>query len=262
MRSDGTAAVSTALAANDLICAFGAHGYDGVANSSVAAAFRLYASQGWSSTAHGTYARVATTANGSLSPVDQFGIEQDGGITAPPTVTGGSKGQGTFNAGVGYYINGNLFNFSNLAGSLAPSQCPNATASATGCVEGDNATLAITSGVIGVNLGHANTWTQPQTFPNNSLTLAEFPTIGANTALCSVAGGTPIACTQAQADGAYQSRNRIAVRRAAGMAEQHHDVFPWRRQLCDADHRCGCGIDKRRCDFPWHTLAAPICWRR
>jgi len=31
-------------------------------------------------------------------------------------------------------------------------------------------------------------------FPNNSLTLEEFPIIGANTVLCSIAGGTPIAC--------------------------------------------------------------------
>jgi hypothetical protein len=116
MRSDGTAAASTALAANDLICAFGAHGYDGVANSTVAAAFRLYASQGWTSTAHGTYARVATSANGTTSPVDQFGVEQDGGLTAPPTVMGGSKGAGTLNVGTGYFINGNAFSAANLAG--------------------------------------------------------------------------------------------------------------------------------------------------
>ena len=35
-------------------------------------------------------------------------------------------------------------------------------------------------------------------FPNNSLTLAEFPTIGANTVLGSIAGGTPAALSQAQ----------------------------------------------------------------
>jgi hypothetical protein len=35
-------------------------------------------------------------------------------------------------------------------------------------------------------------------FPNNSLTLAEFPTIAANTVLGSIAGGTPTALSQAQ----------------------------------------------------------------
>lgn len=44
----------------------------------------------------------------------------------------------------------------------------------------------------------AHSWSATQSFPNNSLTLAELPTIGANTVLGSVAGGTPAALTQAQ----------------------------------------------------------------
>lgn len=147
MRSDGTAAVSTALQTNDLICGFGAHGYDGTANSSVAAALRLYAAQAWTGSAHGAFARIATTPNGSTTPVDQFGIEQDGGATLPPTVTGGSKGVGTLNISGNYYVGGNQIAFSNLAGQA---------------------------------------------------TLAQLPTIGANTALGSLAGGTPIALSQAQ----------------------------------------------------------------
>ena len=51
---------------------------------------------------------------------------------------------------------------------------------------------------LGINLGNANIFTATQTFPNNSLTLAEFPTIGTNTVLGSVAGGTPAALSQAQ----------------------------------------------------------------
>lgn len=43
-----------------------------------------------------------------------------------------------------------------------------------------------------------NTFTATQTFPNNSLTLAEFPTIGANTVIGSIAGGTPAALTTTQ----------------------------------------------------------------
>lgn len=88
--------------------------------------------------------------------------------------------------------------FSDLSGSLAASQCPNATISALGCVQGDNATLSLSSGIISLNLSHANTWLATQTFPNNSLSLAEFPTIGANTVLGSAAGGTPAALSATQ----------------------------------------------------------------
>lgn len=49
-----------------------------------------------------------------------------------------------------------------------------------------------------INLSNANTWLATQTFPNNSLTLAEFPTIGANTAIGSIAGGTPAALSKTQ----------------------------------------------------------------
>jgi len=61
-------------------------------------------------------------------------------------------------------------------------------------------TISPTTGLVvaSIALGHANTWTATQTFPNNSLTLAEFPTLGANTMIGSVAGGTPIALSQAQ----------------------------------------------------------------
>lgn len=44
----------------------------------------------------------------------------------------------------------------------------------------------------------AHSWSATQSFPNNSLTLAEFPTIGTNTVLGSIAGGTPAALSQAQ----------------------------------------------------------------
>jgi len=51
---------------------------------------------------------------------------------------------------------------------------------------------------LGLNLANANVWTQPQTFPNNSLTLAEFPIIAANTVIGSIAGGTPAALSKTQ----------------------------------------------------------------
>jgi hypothetical protein len=67
-----------------------------------------------------------------------------------------------------------------------------------GLAPADGTTLTISSAMLSVNLAHANTWTGVQTFPNNSLTLAEFPTIGPDTVLGSIAGGTPIALTKAQ----------------------------------------------------------------
>lgn len=139
VRSNGTAVTSTAVAANDLICSLGAQGYDGTANSPVAAAFRLFAAQSWSSSAHGSYARLATTANGSTTMTDRVGVEQDGGVTVPPTVTGGSKGAGSLNAAA-IYLNG--------------SQLGTAALQSTG-----------TSGANVPLLSSANTWGAVQTIP-------------------------------------------------------------------------------------------------
>lgn len=57
----------------------------------------------------------------------------------------------------------NDYNFNQLAGSLAPAQCPAGTSSALGCVEPDGTTLSNSSGVISINLARANTWTAQQT---------------------------------------------------------------------------------------------------
>ncbi len=57
--------------------------------------------------------------------------------------------------------------FSALSGGLAPAQCPAATVSAVGCVQGDNATLFISSlGIVSLNLNNANVWTATQTVSN------------------------------------------------------------------------------------------------
>lgn len=47
--------------------------------------------------------------------------------------------------------------------------CSVATASVLGCVKPDGTTLSNTTGAIGVNLGHANTWTATQSFPQINL---------------------------------------------------------------------------------------------
>jgi hypothetical protein len=81
--------------------------------------------------------------------------------------------------------------------------CSNATTSATGCVEGDNATLGLSGGVISIALGHANTWTAAQTFNANDLVLGgvtgstqclQASSVGVVTgtgSVCAPSGGSP-----------------------------------------------------------------------
>lgn len=76
-------------------------------------------------------------------------------------------------------------------------------------ISGDITISAAGAAAIGVTVVHSamlnadvfstvHSWSATQAFPNNSLTLAEFPTLGANTVIGSVAGGTPAALSQAQ----------------------------------------------------------------
>lgn len=104
-RVDGTRAVPTHVVAADELTSFNAYGYNGAALVGPVAAFRTYAAETFASGHQGSYARVATTLIGSTTLTDRLGIENDGGVTVPPTVTGGSKGAGTINAS-GLYVNG------------------------------------------------------------------------------------------------------------------------------------------------------------
>lgn len=56
-----------------------------------------------------------------------------------------------------------------VSSSTFASACTAATISALGCVEGDNATLSLSVGVISIALGHANTWSGAQTFATSDL---------------------------------------------------------------------------------------------
>lgn len=107
-RANNTGASPTALANNDQIGAFNWHGYyvtGGPAYSGVQASIGGFASQAWTSTTLGTYVDISTTPNSSTTLTKVARFENDGGITVPNTVTGGSKGAGTINAG-GLYVNG------------------------------------------------------------------------------------------------------------------------------------------------------------
>lgn len=101
----GTAAAPTTLTAATQCGGYNMFGYDGTAFAGPAATFRTFANQNWAVGAHGSYAEIGVTANGSTSVVTSIRFEADGGITVPPTVTGGDKGVGTINA-AGLYING------------------------------------------------------------------------------------------------------------------------------------------------------------
>lgn len=104
-RVDGTRAVPVAVNAGDELASFNAWGYNGSAIVGGVAAFRTYAAEPFSAGHQGSYVRIATTAIGSTTLTDRLSVENDGGITTPPTVTGGDLGPGTINA-AGLYVNG------------------------------------------------------------------------------------------------------------------------------------------------------------
>ncbi len=96
-RANTTAASPSSLAANDVITAFNAWGHNGTSVVGPQAAISQYASQNWSLTHLGTYMKFFTTPNNSTTITEAGTIENDGGLTWPSTVTGGSKGAGSGN---------------------------------------------------------------------------------------------------------------------------------------------------------------------
>lgn len=105
-RANGTAAAPSALAADNQIGAFNFHGYGATAYGSVQASLGGFAAQTWTDANQGTYLDISTTPNNSTTLTKVARFENDGGITVPNTVTGGSKGAGTINA-TNLYVAGN-----------------------------------------------------------------------------------------------------------------------------------------------------------
>jgi hypothetical protein len=105
VRLDGTNAAPTTLQNLDEISGINAWGYNGSSIVGPRASVREFASQNWTGSAQGTRLDIATTLNNTttLSPV--CGFENDGGVTCPPTVTGGDLGAGRINA-AGLFVNG------------------------------------------------------------------------------------------------------------------------------------------------------------
>lgn len=101
----GTNASKTALTTGTQCGGYNFHGYNGTSVVGPAATFRTFAAQNWSVGSQGSYAEVATTQNSTTTLTSRMRWENDGGVTVPPTVTGGSQGAGTLNAS-GLFVNG------------------------------------------------------------------------------------------------------------------------------------------------------------
>jgi hypothetical protein len=130
VRSDGTNAAPTTLQNLDEIAGFNGWGYNGSSIIGPRGSFRIFASQNWTGSAQGTRADIATTLNNTTTLTPVCGFENDGGVTCPPTVTGGDMGAGRINA-AGLYVNGVAVStgsnaFSSLTAAIATNSIENA----------------------------------------------------------------------------------------------------------------------------------------
>jgi hypothetical protein len=101
----GTSASLTAVTSGSQCSGYNSYLYNGTSLVGPLISFRGYANQNQAVGSGGTYATISTTPNGSTTLTDVIKFENDGGITVPPTVTGGDQGAGTINA-AGLYVNG------------------------------------------------------------------------------------------------------------------------------------------------------------
>lgn len=99
IREDGTTdtTIST-LQTNDEIVSFDAMGFNGSAITGPAARLSFFAAEAWTNTANGTYFVLSVTPDGTKNIVPALRIDNDGGLSIPPSVPGGSQGAGSINA--------------------------------------------------------------------------------------------------------------------------------------------------------------------
>lgn len=105
-RSDGTLASRSAVLADEPLCGFDAWAFNGGVNVGPVASLRPYAAETIGSLHQGSYWRLSVTPIGSTTLTDAIGVENDGGMTSPPSVTGGSQGPGTLNLSGDLYLRG------------------------------------------------------------------------------------------------------------------------------------------------------------
>lgn len=108
VRSNGTAAVPTAVTAANEITFHNAWAHNGAALVGPVASMRAYAGENIASGHQGTYWRIATTPLASTTLTETIEFGSNGGLVVDVASTGGSLGQGKINVSTGYYVNGVL----------------------------------------------------------------------------------------------------------------------------------------------------------
>ena len=207
-RANGTAVARTAVQSGDILSGLSTWGYDGSAYV-LGVSVNASAAQAWTGSAHGSRLRIGTIANNSTTYTERLGIEDDGGLVVPPTVTGGSKGDGTLNVSGNYYVDGaalenvtqTLTNKTLTAPVITTPAI--ATASFTGLstfTRADNEAIVVRSGnnanytYIGIGRGGGNEFALGIAAGANQFmtgTLAGEAAINANNALWLGAGNAP-----------------------------------------------------------------------
>lgn len=151
----GTPGTPAALTSGATIAAFDAQGYNGTSTIDTGT-LSFSSSQIWAVGATGSRAGLFTTLNGTSTQVERQRWENDGGITIPPTVTGGSCGAGCINATAIRVAN-------------APVLTGNQTITLSGDFSGSGTTtIAGTLNTVNANVGSFGSATQSGTFTVNA----------------------------------------------------------------------------------------------
>lgn len=153
VRYDGTAASPTTIQSADVLGSYNAWGYDGTAVGA-GGSYQVAATQAWTPSAHGANASIWTTPNGTITPIQQVIVGNDGGVTLG-SPSGGDKGANTLNSQGTIWSNGvQLQNGALVAGTNItitgswPNQTINATTSGGGSVSLSALTAATTTNTI------------------------------------------------------------------------------------------------------------------
>ena len=162
-RRDGTAASPVAVGSGADLGGFSSFGYDGTANAdnSIAGYLRFFTAEGWTSTAHGSRACLATVALGTTSVVDGLCQHPSAGVTIG-SPTGGDQGTGTLNLAGLLYANGTA---PTGTGAYVRSASPSLTTPSLGVANA-------TSVLAGQGLGNQVTASGGTTGTNPSLTVS------------------------------------------------------------------------------------------
>lgn len=146
----GTSATQSAVASGDVLASFfgkGAYG-NNTYGDNAGAGVNVVANQAYTNVNQGTRLEFYSTANGASTVTQRGSIENDGGITWPRAVTGGSKGSGTINATALYQAGTQV-----VAGSLGSTDNVAVRADGTGgfTTQGSALVIADTTAALSVS---------------------------------------------------------------------------------------------------------------